>query len=494
MPHPAPTTATSPPDQTLSASAFYRRIWHWHFFAGLVCVPFAFLLALTGALYLFHDQIDDAVYANQLIRPAGSATTPLPPAQWIDAASKAQPGRPTALYVPKDERHAAQIDVATPAGAVQQVFVDPSDAKVLGTLAESARLMTFVKNLHSLTVAGTAGNVVIEIVAGWIIVLMLTGAYLWWPRGRKGGVVSIRPGARGRAWWRDLHAVTGAFGGVIILFLALTGMPWSVFWGQQVNQWAGRHGLGVPDGMWRNVPRSTLPSTALGDVPWTLEQQPVPASADKDPHAGHHMDAARPAPAAASTATSASASTSTSTSTSASTATSAIGVDKAIAIAREAGMTHGFKLALPRGDRGVYSAVRMPGQLDGQRVLHIDQYSGRILMDIGADRIGAVGRVTQWGVSVHQGGEYGWPNLLMMLLGCLALMTLCVSGVTAWWKRRPAGSFAAPPRRHGDRLMAGALAIAIIAGIVFPLLGASMLLAAAADYGWSLRTRVRTMA
>jgi len=93
-----------------------------------------------------------------------------------------------------------------------------------------------------------------------------------------------------------------------------------------------------------------------------------------------------------------------------------------------------------------------------------------------------VGRVTEWGVAVHQGQQYGWPNLLVMLAGCLALVCLCVSGIVAWWKRRPAGTLAAPARRMDDRLARGVIVIAVVLGCVFPLLGASMLAVLALDY------------
>jgi uncharacterized iron-regulated membrane protein len=115
-------------------------------------------------------------------------------------------------------------------------------------------------------------------------------------------------------------------------------------------------------------------------------------------------------------------------------------------------------------------------------VRHYDQYSGRLLRDIRGTDIGAVGRVTEWGVAVHQGQQYGWPNLLVMLAGCLALVCLCISGMVVWWKRRPAGKLAAPTRKDGDRLAKGVLAIAVVLGCVFPLLGASMLAVLALDY------------
>jgi len=250
------------PSPAAGTSGLYRRIWRWHFFAGMFCLPFILSLALTGSLYLFRDQIDDTVYASQMLRavPSGTAYRTLPPSRLIANALQAHPGRVLAFVVPADRRHNTQVDIAQPDGRTLQVFIDPATGKVAGAIDESARIMTLVKHIHSLSIAGTAGRVLIEIVAGWIIVLMATGVYLWWPRGRSVGVVTIRPNATGRIWWRDLHAVTGAFGGAIVLFLALTGMPWSVVWGKNVNAWLTTHGLGVPTGMWSGIPKSSLPA------------------------------------------------------------------------------------------------------------------------------------------------------------------------------------------------------------------------------------------
>ena len=40
------------------ASITYRALWRWHFHAGMFCIPFVLVLALTGSIYLFKPQID----------------------------------------------------------------------------------------------------------------------------------------------------------------------------------------------------------------------------------------------------------------------------------------------------------------------------------------------------------------------------------------------------------------------------------------------------
>ncbi len=47
-------------------------------------------------------------------------------------------------------------------------------------------VMETVKRLHSLVLLGSWANIVVEIVAGWAIILVATGVFMWWPRGRGG--------------------------------------------------------------------------------------------------------------------------------------------------------------------------------------------------------------------------------------------------------------------------------------------------------------------
>ena len=42
----------------------YRAVWRWHFYAGLLVLPFMLILAVTGAIYLFHTEIDDYIYRD----------------------------------------------------------------------------------------------------------------------------------------------------------------------------------------------------------------------------------------------------------------------------------------------------------------------------------------------------------------------------------------------------------------------------------------------
>ena len=50
--------------KTAAGATLYRAVWRWHFIAGLVILPFVLILAVTGGIYLFKDEINDAAYRH----------------------------------------------------------------------------------------------------------------------------------------------------------------------------------------------------------------------------------------------------------------------------------------------------------------------------------------------------------------------------------------------------------------------------------------------
>jgi len=138
-------------------------------------------------------------------------------------------------------------------------------------------------------------------------------------------------------------------------------------------------------------------------------------------------------------------------------------------------------LYLPNGPDGVYTAMTYPDQPQGQRTIYVDRYS---LQPIGPEvrfaDYGSVGKAIELGVQLHMGNYFGRLNQLLMLLPCIAIWVLTVSGVAMWWKRRPRGAVGAPPPIAGARAT-GLVAVLLVAGLLLPLFGGSLLLIAAVD-------------
>lgn len=435
---------TSPALAAAPFGALYRLVWRWHFIAGLLVLPFLGLLAVTGALYLFKDEINGVVYRDLAIVPA-RAFAPASADAWAASAAAGLNGRVVQVVLPDAPTRSARLTVETPAGR-RTAYVDPYDARLLGSTPEGG-IMELVKRIHSLDQFGFVANCLIEIAAGWSVVLVATGLYLWWPRGRRGGVVSVRGGLGKRLFWRDLHAVTGLFAGAFIVFLAATGMPWSAVWGDQVQRLTTQAGWGRPPaptgGATHQAHGAHKPDGAL---PWALEAAPQPVAA------GTGVP---------------------------------FGFARAAALGDAAGLPRPFAVNAPKGPDGVYALAYRPDRVQDTRTLYLDPYDGRVLGDVRYGDYGGAAKAIEWGVAVHQGQQYGPANQWLMLAGCLGLLALTVTAPVMWWKRRPrGGGLAVPPAPADPRVARGLLAVLTPIAVFYPLVGASLLAALAAEWGW----------
>ena len=382
-------------------SGAYRAVWRWHFYAGVLVMPFLMLLALTGGLYLFKDEIDQL--ANRRMIEVTPATTQAAPGDWIAGAARAGGGRAANLTLPAGPDQTVRVRVDRPDGSQKTVFVDPHTARVTGVIDQGGVTET-IKKLHSLSLfggaAGKALNILVEIVAGWTIVLCATGLYLWWPRRRQGAVlIPHETDARRRPFWRDLHALVGLYVGGIILFLAVTGMPWSAVWGDQVMGAVKASGWGRPPapvaGAWQRAEHHDHPAGAG----WTLEGVVLPSPS----HNRQDLTAVL-----------------------------------AAAEARE--LPRPYTVSIPARPGTAYTVTAQVRRVQDSRTLYIDPARGAVLADIGFDRFGAGAKAIEWGVYTHQGTQFGQINRLLMLAGCIGVWLLGVSGLVMCWKRRRATS------------------------------------------------------
>lgn len=73
------------------------------------------------------------------------------------------------------------------------------------------------------------------------------------------------------------------------------------------------------------------------------------------------------------------------------------------------------------------------------------------------------------------GREFGQPNAIVMGGACLTVIGAAITAPVMWWKRRPKGKLGTPRRPLDPRLPRQALVVAVVLGVIYPLLGLSML-------------------
>jgi uncharacterized iron-regulated membrane protein len=416
----------------------YRAVWRWHFFAGLFSAPVLIILSITGALYLFDWEIDSWWHRDALRVEQGAASTTLAQQEAaLHAAFPAAQIRSVAL--PRAPDKAARWIISTGVDTKREVFIDPHTAQITGSTDPGLNPMKIVRDLHSSILGGTAGRYLVELVACWTLVMLVTGLYLWWPRNWRPAAFIPRSAATGRAFWRDWHSIPAMFNALLVMFLVLTGMPWSVFWGVQIATLGEHLPLIAPSPNFTAAP----PASVTG-LPWTIQHHGTPTGT----HANHvSIEVVEPA------------------------------------LARFDTATHGagLRVVYPAGPGDVFIAGFVPARAQGQRTLYLDAGTGKLLGDIQWKDYSPAAKAIEWGVMTHMGRQYGLGNQLAGLAVCLVIVGTSIAGVMMWWKRRPRGQLAAPQTKHGDRLPRFLVFTLCAMGLLFPLLGASLLLIAAFD-------------
>ncbi|MBA4355572.1 MAG: PepSY domain-containing protein [Novosphingobium sp.] len=439
----------------MARAARYRMIWRWHFYAGLFVMPMIVLLSITGAIYLFKPQIEAWEERTFTAFPTYASVSP---DDQVDAALRAFPGASFHSYrLPQAEGDAALVHVGLPGGmGMRDVFVSPQ-GDVLGVLDPQRRIIQVVHDIHGQLLLGPRGSWIVELSASWAIVMILSGLYLWWPRGRgAAGVLWPRLHLGPRAAWRDVHAVTGFWVSGLALVLLVTGLPWADVWGSAFKTVRAEMGWQKGAQDW------TIGGRAPADAEHAEHDHAAMANSGghaAENHAGHGPS----------------------------------GAFLTEIVAKAKGEHLAFPVIVtPPGAPGRFAnktlpvwTVRSDTQNRPMRLtLTYDARSGReTLREAFADKH-PIDRVVGYGVAWHEGQLFGFANQMIGLLTALMLIAMAVSGFVQWRRRKPSATLGAPPAlRKGEvgRAEAGKneagkgvwLALAVLAALL-PLLAISL--------------------
>ncbi len=452
------TSTSAAADGAQGSSRLYRAVWRWHFYAGLFVVPFLLMLAVTGLIILYVTGVSPE-YGDWLhVDAKGNAL------QVTEQANKALAAHPEG----KITQYIAPWGVENPAlfrvgleGGDRMLAVDPYSGAILQDVPQANTWNEFITNIHGeLMIGGNGGpgDFVIEIAASLAVIMVVTGLYLWWPRGDKALARALVPqlSLTGRAWWKSLHESVGAWISVLLLFFLLSGLAWAGIWGSKMTQaWST-----FPSDKWDAVPTSdkthaSMNHGSLAEVPWTLEQTLMPASGSNEGLPG--LPDGTP-----------------------------VALESIVMLGRAIGLDGRFQVAFPADEKGVWTLSRDSMSYDSvsptsDRTVHVDQYTGKILADVKYDDYPFFGKAMAVGIALHE-GQMGWWNVALNAIYCLAVIFACMSGIVMWWKRRPVGQLGSPLYVRDYKVPAGVLVLGAMLSVLFPLGGLAVVLFALIDF------------
>ncbi|WP_447760661.1 PepSY-associated TM helix domain-containing protein [Sphingopyxis panaciterrae] len=413
----------------------YRTIWRWHFYAGLFVIPFVLMLSLTGAAYLFKPQLDRWQERDWRGLPAVER---IDPDAQVAAALAAFPGARFHFYrIPEARGDAAVVHLGLAGGTMRDVAVSPR-GQVIGSADPDARISAWLARIHGSLLIGRTGGRLVELAASWAIVMILTGLYLWWPRGRGvAGVLWPRLSLGGRAALRDLHAVTGFWVSGLALVLLATALPWTDVWA------GGFHAV-------------------RAEMGWVSGVQDWKGGA-ADPHAAHDhraMAITMPAPAP-----------------------SRVPLDTIVLRARSEALPPPVIVQPPGAPNmfgppngNVWTLTTQTQNRPLVRSIRYDPETGIEVSRSGFADKHVIDRIVGIGIAWHEGALFGIVSQLIGVATALGLFTLALSGFLLWRRRKPADGLGAPPLPRDPARLKGVAAIVLLLAALLPLLAASLIL------------------
>ena len=446
---------------TVRPVRLYSVFWRWHFLGALIVIPFVLWQSTTGTLYLWSEWWMDVHYPE--LRFVAESPSVVSPSEQLAAAVSFLGGGqgvgvgvgvggapeqvherhrhhqlmsldPAALSVQQivlsdDPHRSTEVIMQGADGLPYPIFVDPRSGQVLGGLTAAQWLPGLSRALHAGWPLGNPGNWLLELGNCWAIVMIVSGLYLWWPRGRSfWQALQPRGDAGLRVLLRDLHAIVAVIFSSVLLFFLISALPWTAFWGGQV----------------------------LSRVQYVLHQE---------------------SPAGFSTG--------------GATAVQMVGagasIDAVAQTARDRGVTGAITIQLSPWQGAPLFVTNRVSSLQEDRIITADPATGNIGGDFRNSDLPIIPRLVAVGVHVHQ-GDFGPLNLWLNTLLATSLVWLSATGLVSWWIRRPKGQLGIPPARD-VRWSKGMLIPLGAMSLLLPIFGLSVI--AIAAIGWTLKRPLR---
>jgi uncharacterized iron-regulated membrane protein len=414
------------------ALSFFRLVWRWHFWAGLIATPTLIVVSVTGGLIVFKDDLLDW-QRSHLVFVEPQTTTKRPLDEQLARVRMAYPEAKLSLVtIAGSDDRATMVQLRRAKEPTRICYVNPYSAEVLGDVPLlTGPFWPAVLTLHQSLFVGMMGRIIVELTTAWTVVLVVSGIYLWIPKHwRIAGVLWPRFRSHRYTVLRDLHTIPGVYLAFIAVILCLTGMFFSPVFREtyrQITGPAGQYPLAFTQ-----APKAT---------PTPIDASPVPLS-------------------------------------------------QAVDAAQQRYPGHRLMILAVREANEPYSII-VNGRYGPTVVgfLAMDRTTGEIVADNRYGDLPILAKVQLWVYPLHVGSVGGITTKVLAALTCLMLAVAAVTGVWMWLVRRRSGRTGFPYRPEEGRVpVIGGIAILIMA-ILMPTVGISLLIVLGGEWAYGKLTR-----
>jgi uncharacterized iron-regulated membrane protein len=203
-----------------------------HLLLGFLSGTVMFVVCLTGALWVFNEEISRLT--GDMPKVAAENKPLLPPSQLSDVCEQTL-GKKASRIVYTQGKPAAVSSWSREHSLV--LYINPYSGKALKTFDywNDFNFFVFILDGHRfLWLPWKIGRPIVNYGTLTFIIVLVSGLFIWFPRTRKA--------LRIRTWFKwnkktgrrrkiyDLHTIVGFYVSTLLLILALTGMVWGIKW------------------------------------------------------------------------------------------------------------------------------------------------------------------------------------------------------------------------------------------------------------------------
>ena len=431
--------------QDNSSTLLPQLFWRLHFWSGIITAPIVLFAAFSGLLYVFTPQIESWKHASldqvNAIAPAQSLD------RQIDAAQHAFPGKNIRSIIPSvDTEQTTQVIFGEKKKRVQSektaekapektaektathsntkaidtnehashqhnrastesntesnteahkisgpfiAYINAGTLDVQGSIAEDGRFKEWARKLHSSFLQGESWRWIIELGACWMLFMLVSGVYLWWPRcNANWRSVFVRDrrdtnaNNKSRRDWRYYHSILSISSLVLTFTIIITGITWAKYAGANFREMQSALGQSSPKAPMQMRSTSNDQPRLSAQAIYDIAQKQVP---------GIQM-----------------------------------------------------QLSPPKTEDGVWRVESYDRTQPSKRFqMMVDAYSGAILYQSSWQDLPLLAKATAVGIPFHR-GEFGWWNQALLAIVACSVIFAVISGFIMWLKRRKPQTISAP--------------------------------------------------
>ena len=365
-----------------------------HLWLGLISGLVVFIVALTGCLFSFQQEITELKDRQLLfVKPPAAIAKTLSITQLNQLANSRLKGNASFITTFSDPSRSWEFMSYKPGNpnafwavntidTYQSIFINPYTGEVLGLKDYTRDFFIIVKTLHwNLLINDKYGQPIVGYATLIFVLLMISGLILWWPKNLKKANVDKSFKIKWKASFKrlnyDLHNVLGFYALFIGIILGLTGMVFAMKWFQTT--------------VYVIASQSTTPPKFVGSVSDSTQ------TSAKNP------------------------------------------LDLAFFTAKNS-MPKAKRIGLipAAGTKGV---IYVSGYADGETYynydqLQFDQYSGKLLSRQNYQDKNNGEKLVAMNYDIHVGAIWGLPGKILAFLASLVCTSLPVTGLIVWLQKK----------------------------------------------------------